>query len=162
MLLLMAGSFFLNGFAQNAPKIQRACAFYTESTPGMAMTDEKGNIINPKPIIERFIYVEYPGSKPPDIKTVLYEKTDYIPAVAKTTEIPISIGKSQEDGKEVILTPRKGYSLWKVGLHVANEKTTIPNKVKYIVIIYSVGLRSRSLPTFRLYKETQLMTPDRY
>jgi|GEM_PF-1349434 len=162
IILLLTGFCIVNGFAQNAPLIKRAYAFYTESIPGMAMTDDKGNIINPKPMIERFIYVECSGTKPPVIAGVSYDKTRYTAIVSRVDEIPANIGKSQDNGRQFILIPRKGYSLWKLNLAIIDDNMPVPNKTKNITIVYRGGLHDRRSPVFHVYKETQLMVPDRY
>ena len=162
IILLLASFFVVTGSAQNTPLIKSAYAFYTVSIPGMAMTDDKGNIINPKPMTERFMYVEYSGTKPPVIAAVSYDKTRYSAIVTRVGEIPANIGKSQDNGRQFILIPRKGYSLWKVDLAIIDGNMPVPNKIKNITIVYRGTAHDRRSPVFHVYKETQLMVPDRY
>ena len=163
ILLLAAVFLFICGFAQRSVLIQKAYAFYAVSVPGMAMADEKGNIINPVPIAERYIYVEYFGKNPPDIVSVSYDNIPYKPGVIKISESRADIGKSQKNGKEIILSSRKGYGLWKVDLQTTDGKVASPTEAKNISLTYrTAGQRDRRSAIFRINKETQLMVPDRY
>lgn len=160
-LIILSLVIFLvaSSFAQNAPKIQRAYAFYTMSTPGIAMADEKGNTINPPPIIERFMYVECPGTKPPEIRYAAYNKVEYNSTITKVNERVIHVGKKEAGGKDVVLTAGKGNSFWKLDLQLTADSPKAPKEVSSI---YIYGRSNKRGYNFHLYTETRLMTPDRY
>lgn len=158
-LFISACIFFPSVFAQHAPKIQRGYAFYTMSTPGMIMQDDNGKHIDPIISIDRFIYVECPGTKAPDIRTVLYNNMAYTATVRKANDIPVQVGKNSETSKEIVLRPAKSSSLWKLELQLNTRDKKIPGEVKHIVI---QGKYNKRLYTFDLYKETRLWTPERY
>ena len=159
IILVLASCFIATSFAQNAPKIQRAYAFYTMSTPGMAMTDEKGNTINPTPIVDHFIYVETPGIIKPDITNVSYNLSKYKVTVGRAETALVNVGKSSEMGKEITLRTHKGYSLWKIDLQLISPENDKKSDGVHISIN---GISNKRPYTFRIYRETQLITPDRY
>jgi hypothetical protein len=160
--LLLTSFLIVNGSAQNYLILKRGYAFYTVSIPGMAMADEKGNVINPKPTIDRFLYIETIGIKPPDITNVSYDKANYAPVFTNVGSGIVHVGKSETGGNEITLIAREGYTIWKVDLHLFDEKAVIPAKVKNILVAYKEGSRERRYSIYRISKETQLMTPDRY
>lgn len=151
--------FFVNGFAQTAPRIQRAYAFYSFNVPGMAMQDDKGNTIDPPVMIDRSMYVESSGAKMPDIRSVSYNNVLYKAIITKVNESTVHAGTKAEGGKEILLSPKKGNSFWKVDLQLMNDNDKAPREVKHIVI---QGRYNKRPYTFDLYNETRLMVPPRY
>jgi hypothetical protein len=139
-------------------RIQKAQAFYTVSFPGMAMTDENGNTINPQPIIDRFIYIECRFNGKPKIDSAFYNGILFTAAVADKAETDATIGIKSENGKLVKFIPKKGNKVWKIYLtQVAGN--TLPNEaVKKIII---KGRLDKIKFTTAIYLETQLSTPDR-
>lgn len=158
-ILLLNSLFLCNVLGQNAPKIQKAYAFYTMYIPGMAMADEKGNTINPTPVIDRFIYVESPGTNMPDIRSVLYNNVLFKAAITKLSENELHIGKKEDGGREILLKTKKGNSFWKLDVQLASDTDKMPKEAKHIVI---QGRYNKHLYSFVLNNETRLMTPDRY
>ena len=153
-------SFFFNiSFGQNPGKIQRGYAFFTSSTPGMIRVDDNGNQVTPAPIIERFIYVECPGTKMPMVSTVLYNKTAYTSTVQFVNETTVHAGKKNENGQEIVLNPKKGNRFWMIELQGSSGQEPKPGAVRNIIITSKAGT---ALYKFYLYKETQLQAPDRY
>ena len=159
IILMLAGFFFVSGFAQTAPKIQRAYAYYSMSIPGMAMQDDNGNTIDPVITIDRIIYVESPGTKMPDIRSVSYNKVEYKVVVSRVNERIVHVGKRAENGKEIMLSARRGSIFWKLDLQLMKETDKAPREVKYIDIW---GRADRRVYNFHLYNETKLLVPDRY
>ena len=160
VILLWLSCFFgMNAFSQNAPKIQRAYAFYTVNTPGMIMQDDKGNPVDPVVQIDRLIYIECPGTKSPDIKTVSYNNVPYTPTISKVNETTVHVGTKGETGKEIILSAKKGNSFWKMKLQLTNDQGKAPRDIKRIVI---QGKYNKRLYNFYVYNETQLFAPPRY
>ncbi len=119
--------------AQNSCNIKRAAAWYTASMPGTRMADENGNPINPKPVITRFIYVEYSGSKAPDIKSITYNGAELQFSVVKLTEKTVWAGDRQINPKNS-MTARKGNALLKIDLHPFDGKEMPEENCKSIVI----------------------------
>jgi hypothetical protein len=153
---IVMASYFVS-FGQNAERIQRAYAFFTSSTPGMIRVDENGNPVKPDPIIERFIYIECPGTKTPVITTVLYNKTAYTPGIARVDEMNVHVGKKNENGQEIVLTPKKGDRFWKLTLEDPNGR--VPADAGNIIIQGKTGGKTYK---FYVYKEIQLLAPQRY
>ena len=79
-------------FAQSAGTIKRAYAYYNVSMPGIQMLDVDGNPVTPKPNVTRFIYVEYRGTKMPDIKEVLYNGSELSFSIVNVKEKTVLIG----------------------------------------------------------------------
>jgi len=124
---------FSSAFAQTGCAIKKAHAWYTVSMPGTMMTDENGNPIQPTPHITRFIYVEYSGTKLPEIKSVLYNKTSLDFTVEKVKEKTVFIGdKNLNPGK--MLTVRKGNTFLKINLHPFEGKAMPDADCKNIII----------------------------
>ena len=159
ILLWLVGFLAIGVFAQNAPKIQRAYAFYTMNMPGMVMQDDKGNPVDPIVSIDRLIYMECPGKTMPDIKTVSYNNVSYTPTITKLNETTVHVGKKGDNNKEIILTAKKGNSFWKMDLQLTNDQAKAPREIKRIII---QGKSNKRLYNFYLYNETQLFTPPRY
>ena len=158
-MLMLTGIFFINGFAQNAPKIQRAYAFYSITIPGMAMQDDKGNTIDPIATIDRSIFVESPGTKMPDIRSVSYNKILYKAVIKKLDENAVQVGTNAETEKEIVLSAKKGNSLWKLELQLMKDTDKAPKDVKHIII---QGRYNKRPYSFNLYNETKLASLPRY
>ena len=159
IILLLTSFLFVNAFAQNAPRIQRAYAYFSMNMPGMIMQDEKGNPVDPIIAIDRIIYVESQGTKMPEIRSVSYNKVEYKVVVTKVNERIVNVGKRADNGKEIILSAKRGNSFWKLDLQLAKETDKAPKEVKYIDIW---GRADKRVYNFHLYNETRLMVPDRY
>jgi len=159
VIILLASFFVLGGFAQNAPKVQRAYAFYSISIPGMAMQDDKGNTIDPIVTYERTMYVESQGTQMPDIRSVSYNKVLYKATTTRVTENTVHVGTKAETGKQILLSPKKGNSFWKLDLQLMRETDKAPKEVRHIII---QGRYNNRPYVFYLYNETRLMVPERY
>lgn len=122
-----------SGFGQTACNIKKAYAFYNVSMPGTQMADENGNPIPPKANITRFIYVEYSGTKMPDIQSVLYNGVSLDFSVVSVKEKTVSIGdKELNPGK--IITAKKGNTFLKINLQPFEGKTMPDADCKSIII----------------------------
>ena len=129
--IFLAATF--NGFAQTNCSIKNAYAYYNVSMPGMQMADEKGNPIPPKPNITRFIYVEYNGTKMPDIKAVLYNSAALSFSVVAVTEKTVFAGDKKLNPNNSI-TAKKGNKLLKIDLQPEEGKTMPETDCKNIII----------------------------
>jgi hypothetical protein len=145
-------------FAQNTCGIKKGYAWYNVSMPGMQMADEKGNPVDPKPNITRFIYVEYIGTKMPDIKAVLYNATELSFSVVAIKEKTVWVGDKKLNPNNSI-TAKKGNSLLKIDLQPADGKTMPDTGCKNIVIKIKGAINSCS---FKLLKETAFMSLPMY
>jgi hypothetical protein len=130
-ILLLTG--FSVSFAQVPCNIKKAYAFYNAAMPGAQMVDENGNPIPPKANITRFIYVEYSGTKMPDIKSVLYYGVSLDFSVVSVKEKTVSIGdKELNPGKTI--TAKKGNVFLKIDLQPFEGKTMPDTDCKNIII----------------------------
>jgi hypothetical protein len=154
-IVLLFGAVYCN--AQN--KVQRAQAFFTVSIPGIQLTDENGNRINPEPIVERFIYLECKFSCKPKIDSVLYNGIWFAPSVADKEEIVSNIGINKNNGVPVLLKPKKGNHIWRIDLVQPGSKILQHESVKKILI---KGKLDKTKFNYTIYTETELSTPDRY
>jgi hypothetical protein len=112
-ILLLTG--FSVSFAQVSCNIKKAYAFYSVSMPGAQMADENGNPITPKANITRFVYVEYSGTKMPDIKSVLYNGISLDFSVLRVKEKSVHIGDKKLNPGNTI-TAKRGNSFVQVTL----------------------------------------------
>ncbi len=162
MKLLILSSLFLTAtfycFAQNAGTIKKAYAYYSVSMPGMQMADENGNPIDPKPNITRFIFVEYSGTKMPDIKEVLYNASQLSFSIVDVKEKTVSIGDKTLNPNNSI-SAKKGNSLLKIELQPADGKTMPDTACKNIIIKSKLGSK---LYKFYVTGEKQFATLPRY
>lgn len=153
IIIFPALTFATGAFSQ---KIQKVYAFYTQTIPGMAMTDEKGNVINPAPVIDRFLYVEC--AQQPDIIFVKYNGITFSPAIQSVPEMKMNVGISERTGKPVIITAKKGSHLWRIDLQLTSDQFKAPG-ANVPMVIRGFGKRTKN--AFTAFAETQLHAPDR-
>lgn len=145
-------------YAQSSCSIKKAYAWYNVSMPGVQMADENGNPIPPKANITRFIYVEYSGTKLPEIKSVTYNDTALGFSVEKVKEKAVSIGdKRLNPGKAI--TVKKGNSFLKINLYPFEGKTMPDADCKKITINCKIAGRPCR---FTVFNETAFATLPRY
>jgi hypothetical protein len=144
---------------QGTGRIQRAYAFYSVVLPGNIPVGDDGKPLPVRPEINRFIILEYPGSKSPEVDKVLYNNTPMRFTIRRTSENPWISGKRFGNGQEIKLTPHKGNSFWMINLLPGEEKTLPGEGVKNIVI--RSRFRSGSY-RFNLFNETKLESLPAY
>ena len=145
-------------FAQSAGTIKRAYAYYNVSMPGIQMVDENGNPVTPKPNVTRFIYVEYKGTKMPDIKYVLYNGSPLSFSLVNVKEKTVSIGDRALNPNNSI-TARKGYSFLKIDIHPEEGKAVPKTACKNIVVKSKLGGK---IYRFYVTTEKEFSTPPGY
>ncbi len=144
--------------AQNF-RIQKAQAFYTFTMPGMARADENGNTIDPKPIIDRFIYIECAGTIKPKIDALYYGGVLFTATVEDKAITVVNAGTNKLTGKPILFIPKKGNRVWKFFAVENGNESILPLNVKKILLKGSVAKKTF---TVILKSETELTTPDRY
>lgn len=143
--------------AQSKCNINKAWAFYTSFYPGVQMADEHGNPIPPKPIIERFIYIEWCGSKKPEIKEVVYNNVHFTAVLEKVDGKWVIPGKDLSRENKTRITAAKCKKLWKIALYEKEgEQVPEPGCKSIIIKIMTPGIC-----TYKLTKETPLHTLPR-
>ncbi|MEP7238718.1 MAG: hypothetical protein ABI685_12655 [Ferruginibacter sp.] len=152
-------AFVLTCSAQTNCNIKKAYAYYTVSMPGVQMADENGNPINPKPIIDRFIYIEWCGVKSPKIETILYNNKALIATLTVVSGKTVVAGSELSKDNNTKITVKKNNSLWKIELQ-SREGHNMPEEGCKNIIIKVKGTNNTC--SFKLTKETQLMTMPRY
>ncbi len=152
---------FFYGCNAQTYRIQKAQAFYTVTIPGMAMSDENGNRINPQPIINRFIYLECKYSGKPKIDSVFYNSIFFKASLADKEETALKIGIKNTTGYPVTLNPKKGNHIWKVYLEQqqGTGKALAQETIKKIVV---KGKLDKIKFSYSITEETQLSVPDSY
>jgi len=162
MKILFLHIFLLMGFsvsyAQSNCTVKKAYAYYNVSSPGVQMADENGNPIPPKPNITRFIYIEYSGSKPPEIRAVMYNNTALNYTVVRVKEKTVSVG-DKELNPENTITAKRGNSFLQIDLQPFEGKTMPEVNCKKITI------KSRAagkICTLNILSERQFLTLPRY
>lgn len=149
----------LTACAQTKCNIKKAYAFYTVSMPGVQMVDENGNPVPPLPVIERFIYLEWKGSKKPEIETVYYDASRFTMAVTKIEGSSISVGEKFGNIQPITIRAAKNYSLWKIEAYPVEGKISIATDCKNILLkIRSAG----KICTYKILKESQVSGLPRY
>lgn len=142
--------------AQSKCGINKAWAYYTVSFPGMQMSDENGNPVPPKPIIDRFIYIEWCGAKKkPDIKEVTYNDQDYEVVLEKVVGRSVVPGKDLSPENKTRIYVAKCANLWKLVL-IPKDKVPDPESKQI-----TIKLKTSSKCVMKLTKETQLKTLPR-
>jgi hypothetical protein len=144
--------------SQSCANIKKAYAYYNVSMPGIQMADENGNPVTPKPNITRFIYVEYSGTKIPDIKTVLYNASPLSFSVISIKEKVVSIGDNKLNPNNSIAAKKGNYFL-KIDLQPADGKTMPDTDCKSIIIKIKAGSK---LCKFYVLGEKEFATPPSY
>jgi len=140
-------------------KIKKARAFITESAPGTIMSDDNGNPIGPRLILERSIYIECNYKGKPQIDSVFYNGILFIANVADEETGSITVGKKRYSGQPVRIVPKKGNHIWKIDLQQSSGDELTFGKVKKIVIKGRLG---KTGFRYTLTRETELATQPRY
>ncbi len=156
LFIILAGAGLLVS-AQSKCNIKKAWAYYTVSYPGVQMADENGNPVPPKPMIDRFIYIEWCGSKKPDIKEVLYNNRSFSAVLEKVEGRSVIPGKDLDPGNNTRITATKCKKLWKLIL-VPKEDDQVPEPGSRQIVIKT---KSPGACTFKVAKETKLRTLPR-
>ncbi|MGF2413407.1 MAG: hypothetical protein ACQUYJ_13840 [Ferruginibacter sp.] len=154
LLLVTAASFCCAQY-----RVKKAQAFFTVSTPGMAMKDEKGNTINPAPAYERFIYIECRFNGKPKVDSVFYNGILLMSSVADKEETTAKVGVRADNGNPVNFIAKKGNKIWRIDLQPLNGNILKHEVVKKITI---KGKLAKTTFSHTLTAETELTTPDRY
>ena len=149
----------LSSIAQTNCSIKKAFAFYTVTVAGTAMADENGNTINPEPTINRFIYIVCSGTKRPKIENVTYDKKPYSTVISAVSGSSVIPGSDIENNKEQKISTNKNNRIWKIEIQSFADNKTISSDCKNIIIKLKGADKTC---TFKLLKETQLMTLPRY
>jgi hypothetical protein len=156
LCLFLSGCFSVS-LAQNNCTVKKGTAYYTSSIPGAQRVDENGNPVPPKPIITRFIYLEYSGTKAPEIKTATYGGVELSFMTIAIKEKSIFPDKEQNPAE--VIKAKKGNSLIKIALEPKEGKTMPATGCKSIIVKYkSAGKLCR----FYLFSEKQLETLPMY
>jgi hypothetical protein len=155
-MLILAGTSVSH--AQTGCTIKKAHAWYNVSMPGTIMTDENGNPVQPIPNITRFIYVEYSGTKAPEIKSVRYHNAALNFTVVKVKEKTVSIGDKNLNPDKTI-SVKKGNSFLKINVYPFEGKTMPDADCKSIVILSKAGGKNCK---FYLSSEKAFATMPRY
>ena len=147
----------LSSCAQKISAVKNIYPFIIVSTPGRAMADDNGNTINPKPIIERFIYIECKGANQPLIDTILYNGNTFKPVLTKVEGQSVQAGINDNNGEPVMIKTAKGNTLWRIELQTTGSKELAVMKTSFSLQIKSSGKKYVYSKT-----ETKLRGPDMY
>lgn len=145
-------------FAQSNCAVKKAYAYYNVSMPGAQRVDENGNAVDPKPIITRFIYVEYNGAKAPEIRSVTYNNTALDYRVIVIREKTVYAGEKQFNPRNSI-TAKKGNSFLRVDLQPFEGKTMPAVDCKKITI---KTISAGKTCTLSLQNEKKFAAPPNY
>ncbi|MBL0056825.1 MAG: hypothetical protein IPP31_11725 [Chitinophagaceae bacterium] len=159
--LLILVSVFIHGdlFSQSGCGIKKAHAFYTVHMPGTIRVDEQGNQVRPDPLIERVIYLESVGNKMPVSLTVSYDNKTLKASLERVMENEVIAGKTVLNQTEYRIKATKGYSLWKLQLETAGEKSSAKPGCKRIILRFRSS--GKWCKTY-LYNERELEGMPRY
>jgi len=135
--LLLIGCFvgvlIFTSCAQSLHDMQKGYAFFKESIPGNIQVDEKGNEIKPGIDTVRFIFVEWKGKLPPPIDIVLYRNRIFNVSIFPVEQPHVELGQEKISGKNIILKPAKGNTLWKLLLTSVGNKNSLTYSYKIIL-----------------------------
>lgn len=154
--LLLSGCFSVS-FAQNTCAVKKGTAYYTSSMPGAQSVDENGNPVPPKPVVTRFIYLEYIGTKALEIKSVAYNGAELSFTIIILKEKTVFPDREQNPGE--VIKARKGNSLLKINLEPKDGKTIPSTACKNILVKYKAAGK---LCRFYIFSEKQLETLPMY
>ncbi len=157
LLLILLSACVSLIYAQSTCNIKKAWAFYTVTLPGVQMIDENGNPVPPKASIERFIYIEWCGSKKPEIKQVLYNNRSFSATAIKVEGRSVIVGKEFSPENKTRITATRCKKLWKI-IIVPKEDDELPEGASKNIIIKT---KSPGACVFKLTKETRLITLPR-
>lgn len=156
-MIFFAGA--LSSHAQARCNVNKAYAYFTVTMPGTQMVDEKGNPVPPVPYTDRFIFLECTGTKKPVIQAVRYTSMNLAVAAIKPEANKIIVGKKYQNEKEIILTAKKGNTLWRLDIQPTDDKMPDANASSNIIIQISSGGRTCS---YKIGSEIQLYTTPSY
>jgi len=139
--LLLCMSFIAvagSALSQTNCNIKNAHAFYSISMPGAQMADEQGNPVPPKPNISRLMYIEYSGTKAPEISAISYNNIAMHYTTVQVKKRTVFIGDRAFNPKNSI-TAKKGNSFIQVILQ-PQEGTILPDvECKSIIVKSKLG-----------------------
>ncbi len=119
--------------AQSLHGIQKGYAFFKESIPGNIQVDERGNEVKPGIDTVRFIFIEWKGRVLPPINTVQYKNKNFQVSIFPVEQSQVEVGQEKISGKNIILKPAKGNTLWKLLLTSAVNKNSLTPSYKIIL-----------------------------
>ncbi|MBS1754264.1 MAG: hypothetical protein R2765_05935 [Ferruginibacter sp.] len=152
-------SLVLVSCAQTKCTVKKAYAFYTVTIAGAAIADENGNIIPPKPQINRFIYLEVTGTKEPVVERIMYDSILYKSTIERVVgNIVVPVETNSENAKYSIRVKKKN-SLWKIELQPADENKLAKEGATDINISFKYSNKSC---TYKIKEEILLQTAPRY
>ncbi|MGB8190363.1 MAG: hypothetical protein WCF67_00530 [Chitinophagaceae bacterium] len=129
-IIFFSAACLLSACAQTKTGIQNTYAYFSISFPGNIPVDENGNPLK-GPDTMRVIYIETSGKAKPVIKSVQYGNVEFSAAVFAEEKYPVAIGKAQTSNQNIMLSPRKGNTLWRVELA---SLRALPSKSKSIIV----------------------------
>jgi hypothetical protein len=139
--------------------VKKAYAYYTVTIPGMQMADENGNPIPPKSDIARFIYLECSEPKMPEIDSVLYNGIPVNASMSRVEADTVIAGNKYENNQELMITAKKGNTIYKIALHSATDQSPVNTDCKNIILKIKIAGKNCE---FKIEEELQLMTLPRY
>lgn len=140
-------------------KIKKAAAFFTVFIPGMAQSDINGNIINPQPVTERFIYIETNYKSNPKIDSVLYNGIAFSCTIDSVKDKIINVGINAATGIPIVMVPQKGNRIWMISLQQPDGVNLTHTQFKKIVFKCKLGNSSIKQV---IANEVKLTAPERY
>jgi hypothetical protein len=111
--------------AQPLHGFQKGYAFFKKSMPGNIQVDEKGNEVSPVADTVRFIFIESKGKLPPSIDNVIYRNKTFNISILPVNQPQVQVGQEKISGKNIILKPARGNTLWKI-LLISTDKIPVP------------------------------------
>ena len=159
LLTFLIVFFAFTAYAQTSCGIYKALALYTVNMPGMAMTDANGNIVQPIPFIDRFIYLEFSGNKAPVIESVMYINVPMKVTLSKIAGNNTFAGNLIDNNEALQIKAEKLNSLWKIALQLPDDKNYIKGDCKLIVIKTRAAGNTCS---YKINVETELASLPRY
>lgn len=158
-ICMFFGVVTLNACAQIKCNIKKAYAFYTVSMPGMAMADEHGNTIPPKPNISRFIYIEWCGVNNPKIEAVLYNNKLLTTSLTKVVGSSVTPGGDIGNNSNFKIATKKSNSIWKLELQpMGTDQMPAINCKNILIKIKGVDKSCQ----IKLIKENELASLPNY
>ena len=119
--------------AQSQYGMQKGYAFFKKSIPGNIQVDERGNEVKPGIDTVRFIFIEWKGRVLPPINTVQYKNKNFQVSIFPVEQSQVEVGQEKISGKNIILKPAKGNTLWKLLLTSAVNKNSLTPSYKIIL-----------------------------
>ncbi len=134
-------------FAQTKAPVIKFYAYVQETFAGNIEVDENGNPLGSGTEKIHFLYADVIGKVSPQWKNVFTKDGSYAIQAEPVSTGKISVGERKSDGKELIISAKRGATLWK--LELVPVKIKMPSNIEKLLkknqLVIITSFRNRQI-----------------